>query len=756
MSTIPAPPPLSKPPSLTKPPPPAIGTRGLSNKASADSAGGTQNSSVGTVNRRTMVPSPYLDLADYSVPDTPHQIYEMCRYFAATSAPHRAYVRNFSSLPATPILVSAREGRQVSEALHNAVKGTSAYNQNVAAVGSTDSGCAEWADFLDKKIRIRSVLKEFGANACTFSAAVVTLHRPFRKVALCQSCEAPYHMEVNEDGSADWHFEEGYRTIGFTCKSCNSRNTRASVRDEHYQQSVEGVRAVVLDMENIRAIRNDITGDLRVYYVIPDYVREMMRVGMYTDYEMMLQYPQSYLVAAANFDSSKHNMITGDKPAIRLREGEFFLWKSASPTRGHNGLPLPDFLATFKETWLMRLMEKSQEAISTKEIIPLTVLFPNLAAGGDTDLYQMVQVANYMPALSDMLEKHTRDPNYRAVMPFPIGSHTIGGEGRQLMLHQEIRALMEIICAALGCPIDFLFGGMSYSGSNVSVKQVMTQLHEMQVGMQELAQWISDKLVVHLNRSMSYEIKMSELRIGDDLAYVQMLSGLAGGGQVSMQTLHDEMRINHGAELDRIRSDQEFQNTLNRDRAKLDAQAQNELMLAQANATGRGAAHQQMAEVKQKVDNARQIRQNPDLLNYVLSDPAMAASLLGTGAPDVSATHGTINQNELPYPIDPSVPVSAVAMDKQMDVTSLDEPDEPKEPDVLQQASVDPSVVSSIISQMSEFERTDWPAMVATVRNELGDEYARAVSTELSNVAAEYMIAQPEQRAGQRNAAMST
>jgi hypothetical protein len=224
-----------------------------------------------------------------------------------------------------------------------------------------------------------------------------------------------------------------------------------------------------------------------------------------------------------------------------------------------------------------------------------------------------------------------------------------------------------------------------------------------------------------------------------------------------MQTLHDEMRINHGAELARIRSDQEFQNTLNRDRASLDAQAQNELMLAQANATGRGAAHQQMAEVKQKVDNARQIRQNPDLLNYVLSDPAMAAALLGTGAPDVSAAMGGVNQNQLPFPIDPSLPVSAVTMDKQMDVTSLDDPpDTDKEPDVLQQASVDPSVVSSIISQMSEFERTDWPTMVASVREELGEDYARAVSTELSNVAAEYMIAQPEQRAGQRNAAMST
>lgn len=750
MSTIPSPPTLSKPPSLSKPPPPAMGTRGVSNSISVDEAGADKNAGSGSTSRRTLVPSPFLDLADYSVPGTPHEVYEMCRYFAATSAPHRAYVRNFSSLPATPILVTPRNGTQTSEALQRVVNNHGSASQNVSAISSSDSGCAEWAELLDKKIRIRSVLKEFGANACTFSAAVVTLHRPFRKLAKCTSCGHEHQLSITDDGKADWRFSTDYRSVNFTCPECRIHVPAGPVFDDYYEHSVEGVRAVVLDMENIRAIRNDITGDLRVYYVVPDYVREMLRDGVYTDFEMLLQYPQSYLIAASGFDTSRANMIAGDKPAVRLREGEFFLWKSASPTRGHNGLPLPDFLATFKETWLMRLMEKSQEAISTKEIIPLTVLFPNLAAGGENDLYQLVQVANYMPALSDMMERHARDPNYRAVMPFPVGSHTIGGEGKQLMLHQEIRALMEIICAALGCPIDFLFGGMSYSGSNVSVKQVLAQLHEMQTGMQELAQWLSDRLIVHLDRPVYYDIKMSELRIGDDLAYVQMLSGLAGGGQVSVQTLHDEMRLNHGAERDRIRADQDFQNTLNKERAALDAAAQNELMLAQATATGRGAAHQQMAELKQKVDNARQVRGNADLLNFVLADPMMASSILGVGAPEVAATVPAVNPNNMAFPIDPSLPVSSVPMDGESDM-----PETPSG-DVLTQSSVDPSVVASVIGQMQEYERTDWPTLLSQVENDLGSEYARAVSAELSMAAAEYMTAQPEQREGQRAPSMGT
>ena len=58
-------------------------------------------------------------------------------------------------------------------------------------------------------------------------------------------------------------------------------------------------------------------------------------------------------------------------------------------------------------------------------------------------------------------------------MPMPLGTQTIGGQGRALILHQEYRIWSEQIIAGMGVPPEFVFGGVQYSGTNLT----MFQLH---------------------------------------------------------------------------------------------------------------------------------------------------------------------------------------------------------------------------------------------------------------------------------------
>jgi intein/homing endonuclease len=60
---------------------------------------------------------------------------------------------------------------------------------------------------------------------------------------------------------------------------------------------------------------------------------------------------------------------------------------------------------------------------------------------------------------------HNSDNNYIPILPLPIGQETIGGDGRALLLSQEIRVWSEHIVAGMGVPNELIFGGLSYCQS---------------------------------------------------------------------------------------------------------------------------------------------------------------------------------------------------------------------------------------------------------------------------------------------------
>ena len=60
---------------------------------------------------------------------------------------------------------------------------------------------------------------------------------------------------------------------------------------------------------------------------------------------------------------------------------------------------------------------------------------------------------------------HNSDNAYIPILPLPIGQETIGGDGRALLLTQEIRVWSEHIVAGMGVPNEIIFGGLSYCQS---------------------------------------------------------------------------------------------------------------------------------------------------------------------------------------------------------------------------------------------------------------------------------------------------
>lgn len=83
-----------------------------------------------------------------------------------------------------------------------------------------------------------------------------------------------------------------------------------------------------------------------------------------------------------------------------------------------------------------------------------------------------VNLQDWRDQIAGELRRWRSDNNYIPIMPLPLGNQTIGGDGRALLLSQEIRVWSEQIVAGMGIPVELVFGGLSYSGSNVSLRML--------------------------------------------------------------------------------------------------------------------------------------------------------------------------------------------------------------------------------------------------------------------------------------------
>ena len=184
-------------------------------------------------------------------------------------------------------------------------------------------------------------------------------------------------------------------------------------------------------------------------------------------------------------------------------------------------------------------MKKAQEAVMLEHLVPLDVLFP-ASQDANASPYQMVNLKDWKRRIEGEIQKWRWDPSYKPIMPIPLGHQRIGGDGRALMLTQEIRAWSEHIIAGMGVPTEFVFGGLSWSGSSVSLRMLENQLLTYRMMHEHFLQHF---LVPSIARYMGWkEVKMHmrEFKMADDMQTKQMLMSLNQTSNVSAKTLLSE------------------------------------------------------------------------------------------------------------------------------------------------------------------------------------------------------------------------
>lgn len=433
-------------------------------------------------------PSPFFDLAHTWLPSSISQLFRWCRYYFLVNPLINAVTYKMAEYPITPLIFEVED---------------------------VDTR-KKWENISENMLRVRAFQIEVGLDYFCYGNAFVTIHFPFIKYLICTNCK----HEVKADLAA-----YKFRNLKFhlTCEKCKTTG-EAKVKD-HNVRNLKGIKLIRWNPEYVKPEHNELTGHTDYFFDIPQTVKNDILMGKRHIIEHI---PHVYIEA---LQQSK---------TLRFTDDNVFHLKRPTIAQKDMGWGMPLILPVLKDTYYLQILRKAQEAIAQQHIVPLRILFPQ-AGSSSSDPYSTTDLGMWRKRIEMEISKWRADPNYIPILPLPIGNETIGGEGKALMLHQEMRAWSEQIVAGMHVPIEFVFGGLQYSGSNVSMRMLENQFLGYRL-MQHVM--VNDFILGRIADYMGWprpQTRFKRFKMADDLQRSALVFQLNQAMKISDTTLLDDM-----------------------------------------------------------------------------------------------------------------------------------------------------------------------------------------------------------------------
>lgn len=495
------------------------------NQSTAARFSGMRNRlSDGTYGGGVRYPSPFFDIGHTYLPPTVKSLLRWCRYYYLVNPLINAVIHKMSEYPVTELVIDEKNV-QVKE---------------------------KWEELLGTHLRYRAFQIEVGLDYHTYGICLTTIHFPFTKWLTCSVCGK------KEKASASKY---RWRNLSYVleCKKCGTV-ADAKVQD-YYERDVRRIRLMRWNPEFVHVDPGFAGADPIYTFEIPLQIRNDILIGKKNVLDTV---PDVYI------EAMKRNKF------IRFTRDNLFVFRRPIISQKDNGWGMPLIFPVLKDTFYLQILRKAQEQIAQEHIVPLRILFPQ-AAGATSDPYMTTDLGNWRGRIESEIQKWKYDQNYMPILPLPVGTQTIGGDGKALLLNQEMDAWSKQIVAGMGVPQEFVYGGLQYSGSNVSMRMIENQFigyrtdHHLM-----LNQFVIKKIAAFMGWPV-VRAHMRRFKMADDLQRMNFYFQLNQAQKISDQTLLQECDLDPAVEEERkkleLNNQLEFQRKMQLTQANIQGQA---------------------------------------------------------------------------------------------------------------------------------------------------------------------------------------
>ena len=476
-------------------------------------------------------PSPFFDLSSTYLPDNISDLYQWCEMYFLTNPLVNAVINKLSVYPVTDVIIEHAE-RDVK---------------------------TKWESYDKEVIDSRTFSIKVGWEYWTFGSAYVSVQFPFVKELKCPSCGKWMSAEKSRK---NWKFTN--LKFNLQCPYCSSKGT-AQVRDV-YLTNIKKVRLVSWNPKQVSVSFNEITGESNYYYKPTRTMVNDLTLGLK---DVVAHTPQYIIEAVKSPDKS-----------LMINKNNLYHLKRPSLASKYAGYGTPLVLPVLKDLFYLQTLKKAQEAIAQEHIIPLRAVFPQ-APTQSSDPIATLNLDVWRKEVKAELTNWKRDPNYMPVLGFPLGTQNIGGDGRALLLAQEIQTWSEMIVAGMGVPQELIFGGTSWSGTNVSLRMLEVQFLNYRTQLEHMLNFVFHKLADYTGWPLA-TARFRPFKMADDLQRKMLLLQMNQAGKISDTTLLEDCDLDSKNEDMLMQEEAERRTIILKSQQKASAEMQGESMVIQA------------------------------------------------------------------------------------------------------------------------------------------------------------------------------
>lgn len=461
--------------------------------------------------------------------DTPiylKQIMRLCRWYYNRDGLLHAIIDKMSEYPITDLVIK-EAGDKEKDPL-------------------TDGARAKWDTMLNTVLNLRRTMIQINTDKKIYGQSFWYLYLPFIRYCICESCGKRSPIATFKELRAQQQMREKVFTLKIIaeCPNCNSQ--RDHKIDDRKCEAVEtgGLTMVRLDCLRMELEYNPVTGAKRWYWTPPRRLQD----GLLTGDRTIIDTTELGVLEAVYRDNKI--LMNKDRLFIAQADGQPGIWE---------GWGAPPLFPVLEDVYYYKILKRANEALAQEHVTPLRIISP--LGTGDVSPQRTMNLTDWQTRIKQEMYKFKRDPNHVLVSPLPINVEQVGGNARSLMVSSELEASARIIAAGLGCPIELIWGGLSWSGASVSLRVLENHFLNERQDSARLLDFLIPRLAKYF-RLPKIKASLSEFKMADDQARVANLVNLMLQGFLSREDVLPDLGFNPSVTFEKLKDEHKSLNQI--------------------------------------------------------------------------------------------------------------------------------------------------------------------------------------------------
>lgn len=451
------------------------------------------------------LPNPFFTQANQFVPRSFHDIIKWSRYITTQAPTTTEVIRKLSSYPITEFIVESNNEQTI-----------------------------ETYKKIFKTIRLKERMSDTGFDYYTLGNVYTSIYFPIDRHLHCPNCKSSFEvrnaMRTNAAIFKKWVFEG-------TCPACQHQ-VQYKVVDTK-SRDISRINLIKWKPEHVSMNHNPVTGESEFYYTIPGDVKRKIQMG---DSLFLATVPWS-MVEAVRYNKD-----------YMFDSSNIYHMKSISMGNMVDGLGIPPLISHYGLVFYQQMLRKANEAVAAEHMVPLRVLFPQQNSANGDPIAQM-SLRGFAKNMKKTMRQMKNDPNHILIAPTPIGYQQLGGQGRSLLVNQELQYAEEQQLMSMGVSRELLSGTTNWTSSTVGLRLLENTMNNYVGQLKELINWIMEKIAQYLSIEIT-ETKLVPFKLTDNEALKAAMLDMWKEKVISASTLLEAYGMDYDEELNKMGDDQ--------------------------------------------------------------------------------------------------------------------------------------------------------------------------------------------------------